>query len=75
MCHVTLKLAEMSVVKSRPSVPSRAKLLIAQSDVSLWASIGFTQKAQRTAFTRPAITPSKVNRFGLDQMWNVVSKC
>jgi len=31
------------------------------------ASIGFTQRAQRTAFTRPAITPPKVNRFG----WNL----
>ena len=39
-------------------------LLFAQRDVSLWASIGFTQRAQRTAFTRPSITLQKVNRFG-----------
>jgi len=38
-----------------------------RSDVSLWASIGFTQRAQRTAFTRPTITLPKVNRFG----WNL----
>jgi len=39
----------------------------ARSNAALLVSIGFTQWAQRTAFTRPAITPPKVNRFG----WNL----
>jgi len=32
----------------------------------IWANNGFTQWAQRTAFRRLAITPPKVNRFGLN---------
>ena len=63
--------SEIWLENSGSVCPQKFNLLFAQSDVqsdvSLWTSIGFTQKAQRTAFTRPAITPPKVNRFG----WNL----